>query len=241
MAAGPLRPPALVTLALTLAAVPADGLANRAAGAPQSLEVVAQPLAYAGYPVVVGVRSGGLPNRTAVTVELDGKKVATATVFRGQGEATVAVPLGRHRLGARAVLGDEQVTSRPRAIAVVPARTWQTAGDDGRYAGTAGGGPVSFEVTGGGREIHAFSARVSMFCVGATIAQNHVRIGFALVARVRIAPDGRFVSLTHPRPNTTVRLTGRLRRARVTEGEVELTVGTCSGTARYGARRSGSR
>lgn len=176
-----------------------------------------------------------------MTVELDGKKVATATVFRGQGEATVAVPLGRHRLGARAVLGDEQVASRPRTIAVVPARTWQTTGDDGHYAGTAEGGPVSFEVTGGGRKINAFSARVSMFCVGATIAQNHLLIGFALVARVRIAPDGRFVSLTHPRPNTTVHLTGRLRHARVTEGEVELTVGTCAGTARYSAHRTGSR
>ena len=154
MAAGSLRPPALValTLTLTLAAAPASGLANRAADASLSLEVVAQPVAYAGYPIVVGVSSDGLPNRTAVTVELDGKNVATATVFRGQGEATVAVPLGRHRLVARAVLGDEQVASRPRAIAVVPARTWQTAGDNGRYAGTAGGGPVSFEVTGGGRD-----------------------------------------------------------------------------------------
>jgi hypothetical protein len=243
MAAGSLRPPALVTLTLTLtlAAAPASGLANRAADANLSLEVVAQPVAYAGYPIVVGVSSDGLPNQTVVTVELDGKNVATAKVFRGQGEATVAVPLGRHRLVARAVLGDEQVASRPRAIGVVPARTWQTAGDNGRYAGTAGGGPVSFEVTGGGREIHAFSARVSMFCVGATIAQNHVLIGFALVSRVRIAPDGRFVILTHPRPKTTVHLTGRLRHGRVTEGEVELTVGTCAGTARYSAHRAGSR
>jgi hypothetical protein len=241
MAAGLLRTPALLTLALTLVAAPADGLANRAAGAELSLEVVAQPIAYAGYPVVVGVRSRGLPSRTAVTVELDGKNVATARVFRGRGEATVAVPLGRHRLGARAVLGDEQVASRPPAIAVVPTRSWQTAGDDGRYAGSAEGGPVSFEVTGGGRTIRAFSARVSMFCVGATIAQNHVRIGFALVARVRIAPDGRFVSLTHPRSNTIVHLTGRVRHARITEGEVELTVGTCAGTARYGAHRTGSR
>jgi hypothetical protein len=224
----------LATLALALAAAPATERAT------PSLAVVAQPVAYAGYPVVVGVRATGLPNRTEVAVELDGKKVATAEVFRGQGEATVAVPLGRHRLGARAGRGDEEVASRTRPIAVVPARTWQTAGDDGRYAGTAEGGPVSFEVAGGGREIRSYSARVSMFCVGATVAQNHVLIGFALVARVRIAPDGRFVSLTHPRANTTVRVTGRLRHARVAAGEVELTVGTCAGTARFGARRTGA-
>jgi hypothetical protein len=239
MAAGRLRLPAIVTLALTLAASSAGGTARGATGAKPLLAVVAQPVAYAGYPVVVGVRSSGFPNRTAVTIELDGKKVATAEVFRGMGEAIVVVPLGRHRLEARVVQGDEEVASRPLAITVVPARTWQTAGDDGRYAGTAEGGPVSFVVSGGGREIRSFSARVSMFCVGATIAQNHVLIGFARVARARIAPDGRFVSLTHPRPNTIVRLAGRLRHARVTGGEVALTVGTCSGTASMAARRTG--
>src|SRR4051794_30214575 len=115
MAAGPLLPSALVPLVLTLAAAPAAGPATRAADAAPSLEVVAQPVAYAEYPVVVGVRSSGLPNGTVVAVDLDGRKVATAKVFRGQGDATVAAPLGRHSLVARAVVGAEQVASHPRA------------------------------------------------------------------------------------------------------------------------------
>jgi hypothetical protein len=205
-----------------------------------TLAVVAQPIVYAGYPTVVGVRAGGLPERTAVAIDLDGKPVAAATVFGGRGETAVTLPLGRHRLTAHAALGNQQAASAARAIVVAPARAWQTSTrDDGRYTGTAEGGPVTSRVAGGGRRLGAYSARVSMFCVGASIDQNHILLGFALVSRVKIAPDGRFVAVANPGAKTTVRLQGRLRAGRVTEGRVELTVGTCSGSASFAARRTG--
>jgi hypothetical protein len=57
----------------------------------------------------------------------------------------------------------------------------------------------------------------------------------APVKRAKIAPDGRFYLRAKHGHNTVIVLSGRVHRGRV-KGQVELTVGTCDGTADYSAR-----
>jgi hypothetical protein len=74
-----------------------------------------------------------------------------------------------------------------------------------------------------------------MFCVGPTIPDNHLMIGVAPVKRAKIAPDGRFYARTKHGSSTVIELIGRVHRGRL-NGTVELTVGTCDGTADFSAR-----
>jgi hypothetical protein len=68
--------------------------------------------------------------------------------------------------------------------------------------------------------------------------QFTTQIGTATIARVKIAPDGRFVAAAKPEADTAILLRGRLRHRKITGGRVKLSVGTCTGNASYQAKRS---
>jgi hypothetical protein len=191
--------------------------------------------AYGGYPVVASVRAGGVPDGGKVTVQRRAgkqwKQVASTTVARERGQVVFKLPRGLVRLRLKAVGG----TSPARVVKVVAARNWTTTHDAGRYRGKAEGADLKLKVAGGGRQIRDFNTEVTMFCVGPTIPDNHVMIGVAPVKRARIAPDGRFYARNKHGSNTVIELSGRVHNGRV-KGQVELTVGTCDGTADYSAK-----
>ena len=210
-------------------------LALPAQAAALDLGLGVQRKAFAGYPIIASVRAGGVANGETVSVQrLAGaawRDVAPATIRQERGEAVFTLPKGRVRL--RAAVAAE--TSPERAISVVRARHWTTTGDAGTYRGKAEGARLALKVASGGRRIRDFDTSVTMFCVGATIPQNHFLVGIAPVKRARIAPDGRFYTRVEHGSNTVIELRGRVRHHRV-KGQVRLTVGTCDGVADYGAK-----
>jgi hypothetical protein len=108
----------------------------------------------------------------------------------------------------------------------------------GRYRGaaTSGASGVRFRVEG--RTIRGFTAQVTMLCPGLTTGDLTTQVGAAPVARIRVAPDGSFVGVATPGRRTSVRVRGRLAGSRLTGGRVELSVGTCTGSGTFRARRA---
>jgi hypothetical protein len=194
--------------------------------------------AFRGYPIVAPVHAAGVPDGGKVTVQRRaGKKwrrVASTTVFRERGTVVFRLPKGRVRVRLKARVGTQSDTSRVRVVRVAAPRGWTTT-HDGRYRGKAEGADLTLKVASGGRQIRDFDTEVSMFCVGPTPADNHFLIGVAPVKRAKIAPDGRFYSRTKHATSTVIVLSGRVHNGRV-KGQVELTVGTCAGTADYRAK-----
>lgn len=194
--------------------------------------------AFGGYPIVAPLRAAGVPDGGKVTVQRRAgrrwKRVASATVLQERGSVVFKLPNGRQRVRLKAVVGTQGGTSPVRVVRVARARAWSTTHDAGPYRGRAEGAKLTLTVAAGGRQIRDFQTDVSMFCVGPTPADNHILIGVAPVKRARIAPDGRFYSRTKHGSSTVIVLSGRVRHGRV-KGQVELTVGTCDGTADYSA------
>ena len=88
-----------------------------------------------------------------------------------------------------------------------------------------------------GRRLRNFKAFVPMTCPGIDPGTFTTQIGTAAFKKVKIAPDGRFVAAASPDSDTTMRVRGRLTKRKVKGGRVELSVGTCVGSAAYTARR----
>jgi hypothetical protein len=105
----------------------------------------------------------------------------------------------------------------------------------GAYRGKSEGADLKLKVAAGGRQVRGFQTEVTMFCVGPTIPDNHLMIGEAPVKRAKIAPDGRFYARDKHGSSTVIELSGRVHNGRV-KGRVELTVGTCDGTADFSAK-----
>jgi hypothetical protein len=192
--------------------------------------------AYGGYPVIASVHAGGVPDGGTVTVQRRAgkkwRKVASTSVSHERGSVVLKLPRGTVRLRLKAVGG----VSGARVVKVVAARNWTTTHDVGSYRGKAEGADLKLKVAAGGRQIRDFDTEVTTFCVGPTIPDNHFLIGVAPVKRAKIAPDGRFYSRTKHGSNTVIELSGRVHRGRV-KGSVELTVGTCDGTAAFSLKR----
>jgi hypothetical protein len=192
--------------------------------------------AYRGYPLLATVHAGGVPDGGKVTVQRRAghkwKKVASTSVSHERGSVVLKLPNGTVRLRLKAVGG----VSHARVVKVVTARNWTTTHDVGSYRGKAEGAKLTTKVAAGGRELRDFDTEVTMFCVGPTIADNHFMIGVAPVKRAKIAPDGRFYARSKHRSNTVIELIGRVHNGRV-KGSVELTVGTCDGTADFNVKR----
>jgi hypothetical protein len=199
------------------------------------LGLTAPKRAFRGYPVIASVHAGGVPDGGKVTVQRRaGKKwknVASTSVSRERGRVVFKLPQGRVRLRLKATGG----TSPARTVKVVAARGWTTTHDVGSYRGKAEGADLTLKVAGGGRRLRDFNTEVTMFCVGPTIPDNHFLIGVAPVKRAKIAPDGRVYARNKHGNNTVIELSGRVHNHRV-KGSVELTVGTCDGTATFSAK-----
>ncbi len=156
----------------------------------------------------------------------------------GKGEASVTLPRGKQALRVTAKLGSATVTSKAHAVNVRRASGWKTdRADDGSYAGKGRGlRSVSFRITGAGRTLTSFDAKVPLLCPGVVAGQFTTQIATAVVERARIAPDGRFVATGPPRGGS-VRIRGRLRNGAVKDGRVEMSLGNCVGNAGFKAAR----
>jgi hypothetical protein len=198
---------------------------------------------YAGFAVIVPVKLSGVPNGTPARLQRRAgarwRTIARGEAVEEQAEIVVRLPRGSQQLRVVATVGDDDVLSPVRRVRVRPARRWRTRGaDDGSYAGRPGGEQsVRFTVTDSGRTIRGFKAFVAMLCPGVTPGTFTTQIGTSVVNRIRVAPDGRFVGVRTSR-RTAMRVRGRLRNRKITSGRVELSLGPCSGSVRFSARRS---
>jgi hypothetical protein len=127
------------------------------------------------------------------------------------------------------------VTSPEVDVKVTKARTWKTkATDDGSYKGTRS---AKLKVAKKGREIRNLSVSVAMLCpTPGMVGQFTTQVGTAAVAKIKVAPDGSFVGVATA-TDTSVRVRGRLRAKKLSGGVAELSVGSCSGTAKFTAKR----
>ena len=219
---------------------PVRKLVLRAGGKPS---LKAPRRAFAGFPFFVSLKLPGLPDGTRVRVQRRAGKgwrdAASTIALGGKGEAVLLLRAGKARLRTVAKLGDQLLKSAERRLTVARPRRWSTgARDDGNYKGTAGGErSVRFEVTGAGRVIRGLKAYVAMLCPGVVGGQFTTQIGTAVVGRIKVAPDGSFVGASTPGRQTAMRVRGRLAHGKVGKGRVELSVGDCSGSVAYSARR----
>jgi hypothetical protein len=182
------------------------------------------------------VTTSGVSNFTALTVlRSGGAKVGSGTVTSDSAAPTVTLGAGTTKLSASVTLGSETVTSPEVPVTVVKAKRWKTkASDDGSYRGTRS---AKLKVAKKGREIRSLSVSVAMLCpTPGMIGQFTTQIGTAAVNRIKIAPDGSFVGVATS-TDTSMRVRGKLRAKKLSAGLAELSVGTCSGTAEFTAKR----
>jgi hypothetical protein len=196
---------------------------------------------YANYPFIASVSGDGLPNFSAVTVERarggSWVKVGAASLAAGTAEVTVKLPKGGQRLRASVVIGGQTVTSQELAKTVIAAGKPKRA-TAGVYSGKIGPGTSSARFTVKGRTIRSFTAQVPMTCPGVTAGQFTTQIGTAKFGTIKLAPDGSFVGVKTSGSDTSMRVRGRLVKAKLTGGRIELSVGTCTGNISFQVKRS---
>lgn len=198
--------------------------------------------AYEGYAFLVSVAVKGAPAGSEVAIErktgAGWSKVATASASAGTAEAVVTLQRGRRTLRAVAAIGSQRLESAGRTVDVKRARNWSTSSrSSGRYQSDTGLKGVTFRIAAKGRELRDFDAKVPMLCPGVVAGQFTTQIGTALLRRVKIAPDGRFVAAATPGGDTAIRLRGRLVGRKVTGARIELSLGACSASHAFSARR----
>jgi hypothetical protein len=217
--------------------VPRDARAVELPAALPRLRLVARARAFAGYPLLVGVRAGAVPDGTPVVVEhaaADGRwrSVGADAVIAQRARVLVRrLPAGRARLRVRVRAGTFAALSAPRTVRVRPARRWSTVALAGRYRGPRG---VAFRVARGGREVRGLTARVRSVCNGVS---GTVLAARAALPAARLAPDGRFFGTGRVGASTRLDVSGRLTAAGLRRGRLEVTVGRCGGAATFRARR----
>jgi hypothetical protein len=195
---------------------------------------------YAGYPFYAQL-SSDLPDGTEVALERDGARVGTPIPVRtsgGKASVPVTVGKGKAQLQFRVVAGGQTgQSSPPVTVTGRKTGTWSTTKrDDGAYKGP-GKILTTFKVAGKGRELRNFRAQVSTFCIGGLDpTTNRVVVSLALVKRIRVAPDGRFLSVTKV-SETDVVVSGRLRKGKVSGGKVSISYPLCSGARTFSASR----
>jgi hypothetical protein len=148
---------------------------------------------------------------------------------------TVTLGAGTTKLSAAVTLGTQTVTSPEVAVKAVKAKAWKTkASDDGGYKGSRS---AKLKVAKRGREIRSLSVSVAMLCpTPGMVGQFTTQIGTAAVSKAKIAPDGSFVGVATA-TDTSIRVRGKVRARKLSGGVAELSVGTCSGTASFTAKR----
>jgi len=197
-------------------------------------------VAYAGYALILPVRALTAPDGSRVRIQRKAgsrwRTVASGTVFSERAELTARFNRGRVRLRALVQVGSDRVASPGRTLKVRSARGWRTGrADDGRYRGKLS---TRFTASGDGRRIKGFSTNVPTLCPSFPPGTFTTLIGTAAMRTMQVAPDGSFVGVATPSAKTSIRIRGRLRNRRVS-GRAELSVGTCTGSIKFSARRTG--
>jgi hypothetical protein len=218
-----------------------------AAGSGVKLAVKPPARAYRGFPFVVSVTTTGLDPGAAVALQVKRgsawRKVANVTATGRTDEAAVLLPKrlrpGRHPLRAQARVGDETLTSAARRVRLRRAAKWTTSGrQDGRWKGKAAGLPVSFRVSGHGRTIRAGRFQLTLLCpTPGMLNPFTIQIADAPLPRARIAPDGSFVFAGVVSRSASF-VHGRIG-GRKAGGSAALSLGVCTGSARFRATRGG--
>lgn len=211
-----------------------------------ALSVRAPGPVFAGYPVAVPLGLKGVPDGATVSLQRRAgsgfRSLGSGTARNGTGEVIAILPAGVQTLRVAARLGTQDLVSPAATLRVRPAGAPRvtTARDDGAWKGTRPA--VSFTVGSAGRSIRGFRAAVTMLCpqVGLPGGQGQLttQAGVAAFRAARIAPDGRFIVAAVVK-GSAMQVRGRLRAGSLTGGVAVLSVGTCSGTARFTARRTG--
>ena len=189
---------------------------------------------YAGYPFILDVTTTGVPNFTALSVLAGSAKVGAGTVTSDSAAPTVTLSRTA-KLHAMVTIGSQTITSPEVSVTAAKARTWKTkASDDGSYKGTRSS---KLKVAKKGKEIRSLSVSVAMLCpTPGMIGQFTTQIGTAVVNKAKVAPDGAFLGVATAK-DTSIRIRGKLGKRKLSGGVAELSVGTCSGTAKFTARR----
>jgi hypothetical protein len=192
---------------------------------------------YAGYPFILHVTTSGVPNLTALSVLRGAAKVGSGTVASNSASPTVTLSRSG-TIRAAVTLGSQTVTSPEVDVKVSKAAKWKTkASDEGGYKGTRS---AKLTVARKGKEIRKLSVSVSMLCpTPGMVSQFTTQIGTAALNKVKVAPDGSFVGSATPEASTSIRISGRIGKRKLTGGVAELSVGTCSGTAKFTAAKRG--
>jgi hypothetical protein len=147
-----------------------------------------------------------------------------------------SVKPGKYGLRARAKVGDETLTSPVRRLRVRKAAGWKTSRrQDGRWKGKASGLPVAFRVSGGGRTIRAGTFQLALLCPQAGTNPFTTQIADAPLPRAKIAPDGSFVFAGVVSKHASF-VHGRIQGRRA-KGKASLSLGVCSGSASFKAKR----
>jgi hypothetical protein len=71
-----------------------------------------------------------------------------------------------------------------------------------------------------------------------TLGAGTSKLATAKLAKMKVAPDGSFPGAATPEAATSIRVRGKLKGRRITGGRAELSVGPCSGSARFTAERA---
>ena len=203
--------------------------------------------AYASFPVVLPLVLTGVPTGAKATVERKAggtwQPVGAASAV-GEAGTVIATfgKAGKETLRVSVAIGSQTISSGETTLTVKkkssPATT--TRRDDGKYA-DAGKGIESLglelKATKKGRELRDVKALVPMTCPGIAAGQFTTQIGTLLFAKISVAPDGRFVAARTVGTDTAMFISGRLKARRISEGVVRMSVGTCSATRGFAAKR----
>lgn len=167
------------------------------------------------------------------------KTVVTESYRLDRTELIASLPAGRQKVRALVIAGTRKLAVATRTLTVRrPGRRSTSRRDNGRYAArrASANSTLSFKVTGGGSTLRNFRASVTTFCFGPTLPDNRLALAFAVLDKVRVAPDGSVVGLLKTRKGAREVLHGRLRNGRFV-GEVSVAFSTCSGTRKLDAVR----
>ncbi len=216
-----------------------------AAGSAARLAVAPPARIYRGFAFALPLTTDGIDSGADVAVQVKrggSWKTFAATTANGRtAELAVKLPrsvkAGKARLRAIATLGNETLTSPERRIRVRRAKRWQTSGEqDGKWTGKAGGLPVEFRIAGRGRTIRAGRFQLALLCpTPGMVGQFTTQIADAPLPRAKIAPDGSFVFAGVVEGAASF-VRGRIRGGSA-KGTADMTLGPCTGSAAFTARR----
>ena len=193
------------------------------------------PKVYAGYRFIA--RVGGLtaPAGTEVVLERrQGKRwrrAGSGGVAGSAADLTAILPPGPATLRARLTIGGQVVTSAGKSVRVRPADAKANRVSGGPWKGA---GVTGFRVVG--RKLVDLRVPVTLLCpTPGMTGQFTTQAATAIVASAKLAPDGSFVGISL-RGGQSVRIRGKLSGGSLSGGLAEVSLGPCTGSARFSAK-----